>query len=490
MDIASLIGACAVIAATSGFAPHETKTEQVGERTVVWYEHGTDPAWGASRQFTDKFTVARPVSGDRNGAPLLVQLHGRGGGNPNGGILSLYKQCTDTDSVYACPGDFYVLALDSTRDFNVAANKTHDEFWWGGSHKFSGPAKGDIPRIRKGLTSCEKRVLATVKWVIEKYAIDRDRVYLCGNSMGGQGALAIGLPHGDIFAAVNANVPATIWFPVARMGFVKDDGSDDTAFDASKFPDPPVCVDWSGSDDVWSRDHEILYRNMKKHKFSFMGLWGAYGHCGDVSAARGKNPLIERFDWLSVRKNAAYPVFTDASTDDACPWPFSVWKPQVNTWGGWSGEITGATQRQIAAGAKPDGQVNGYFRWENVSDDASGLAMDLFLAPEADLGVAPPEQSVVDVSIRRVQGRKIAPNQKVAWTFGRKKGFVTADAHGLVTVPKLTVTGEKTRLTLSYGGKKAPKGKKDGAKAKAKTKTKAKTPAGKTAPRRSSRPSK
>ena len=113
MDITSLIGACAVIAATSGFAPHETKTEQVGERTVVWYEHGTDPAWGASRQFTDKFTVARPVSGDRNGAPLLVQLHGRGGGKPNGGILSLYKTCTDTDSVYACPGDFYVLALDS-----------------------------------------------------------------------------------------------------------------------------------------------------------------------------------------------------------------------------------------------------------------------------------------------------------------------------------------------------------------------------------------
>ena len=442
MDIASLIGACAVIAATSGFAPHETKTEQVGERTVVWYEHGTDPAWGASRQFTDKFTVARPVSGDRNGAPLLVQLHGRGGGNPNGGILSLYKQCTDTDSVYACPGDFYVLALDSMRDFNVAANKTHDEFWWGGSHKFSGPSKGDVPRIRKGLTSCEKRVLATVEWVIEKYAIDRDRVYLCGNSMGGQGALAIGLPHGDIFAAVNANVPATIWFPVARMGFVKDDGSDDTAFDASKFPDPPVCVDWSGSDDVWSRDHEILYRNMAAHKYFLIGLWGDYGHCGSVSKAKAKNPEVGRFDWLSIRRNAAYPVFTNASTDDALPWPFRNFKPNVNTWGGWAGDILGNSPKEIAAGAKPAGQVNAYFRWENVRDEKKGIVMNLWTD-----GV---DESTADVTLRRVQGVPAKAGRKAKWSFAGKTGTVTADETGHVTIPGLKITSARQKLAVKW----------------------------------------
>ena len=33
------------------------------------------------------------------------------------------------------------------------------------------------------------------------------------------------------------------------------------------------------------------------------------------------NDLINSFDWLSVKKNEAYPVFTDASTNDPLPWP-------------------------------------------------------------------------------------------------------------------------------------------------------------------------
>ena len=38
----------------------------------------------------------------------------------------------------------------------------------------------------------EKRVMDTIKWVLAKYANDPNRVYLCGNSMGGSGTLGIG----------------------------------------------------------------------------------------------------------------------------------------------------------------------------------------------------------------------------------------------------------------------------------------------------------
>jgi len=31
--------------------PKETKTETVGRRSVVWYSHATDPAWGAKRAY-------------------------------------------------------------------------------------------------------------------------------------------------------------------------------------------------------------------------------------------------------------------------------------------------------------------------------------------------------------------------------------------------------------------------------------------------------
>ena len=68
-------------------------------------------------------------------------------------------------------------------------------------------------------TPVEKRVISTVKWVIQKYGIDPDRVYLSGNSMGGNGTLGIGMRHGDVFAAIKANVPAGIEHVSNRMYF-------------------------------------------------------------------------------------------------------------------------------------------------------------------------------------------------------------------------------------------------------------------------------
>lgn len=442
-----------------GICPKETKTQTVGRRSVVWYAHDTDPAWQAQAPYTDLFTVAKPVAGDQEHAPLLVQLHSRGGGKPTGGIQSQVACADIKGSVFEAKDEFYVLALDSMRNFDVGANRTHPEFWWGGCAKFCGPKESDLPRLRKEETSCERRVLDTIEWVVRTFKIDRNRIYLCGNSMGGQGALAIGLPHGEIFAAVNANVPATIWFPAARMDFVDDKGNDNPAFDSAKFADPPFVVDWSGSDDVWSRNHDVLYRNMAKHKYAILGLWGNFGHCGDVAVAREKNPMIERFDWTSIRKNAAYPVFTNASTDDKLPWPFSVWKPNVNTWGGWNGDIKGDSKMEIAVGAKLVGQVNGYFRWENVADVAKGLKMKLFLASADELGgVSVPAEVKVDVSLRRIQAAQIKPGQSVGWTFGSAKGTVTADANGLVTIPGLVITGKKQLLTVIFtGGKSAKK---------------------------------
>ena len=438
---------------TLGIAPKEVKTVTCGRRSQVWYQHAPDPAWGAQGNYTDTFTVGKPVAGDKPGSPLVVQLHSRGGGMPQGGIQALAGAADSTEGVYRVPDDAYALAVDSMRDQNVQANKTNPDFWWGGNPKFCGPSKADVPRLRKGETPCAKRVLDTIEWVVRQYKIDRNRIYLCGNSMGGQGTLAIGLPHGEVFAAIEANVPATVWYPAAAMGFIGDDGNDAADFDPNRFADPPVCVDWSGSDDVWSRDHEIMYRNMAAKKYFYLGLWGDYGHCGSWSAARAKNPLIGRFDYLKVVKNAAYPVFTNASTDDKLPWPFSVWQPKVNNWGGWAGDILADSKKAIAEGAKPVGQVNAFFRWENLRDEARGVTMNLFLAGKDELGgFEPPASATADVSIRRIQAVKIKPGQSVKWKFGKSPSWSTvkADANGLVTIPKLTITATPQKLILKF----------------------------------------
>ena len=268
--------------------------------------------------------------------------------------------------------------------------------------------------------------------------------------MGGQATYAIGLSHGDIFAAVNANVPATVWFAAARLGFVDDDGADIRDWNVSGFAEPPVCVEWSGVDDMWSREREVIIRNLRKRKWSHLVLWGDYGHCGSVAAARKKNDLVEKFDWLAVRRNAAYPVFTEASCDDRLPWPFKTWKPHYGRFSGWKGDIDRA-EMEIAEGANPVGQINGFFRWKNLQDDESGFALELRIASAEELGTVhftPPSAALADVTVRRIQHPALARAKRVAWTFGPQSGVAERDDHGTLTIPNLGLQQSPKMLRL------------------------------------------
>jgi len=181
-----------------------------------------------------------------------------------------------------------------------------------------------------------------------------------------------------------------------------------------------------------------------------IGLRGDYGHCGDVLAAREKNDLVERFDWLSVKKNEAYPAFTNADCDDVLPWPFSVWKPSTAWFSGWSGDITLA-EMKVAEGAKNCGQVNAFFRWRVLSDTDDGLSMELWVASAEELGTrqfSPPEQTVADVTLWRVQSPRLRAARRVAWSFGDASGEASRDSHGALTLPRLRIGRTRTVLTV------------------------------------------
>lgn len=434
-----------------GFSPEKFDSEKSGRRDVEWFRHKGDPAWGGDADFVDRFAVAKPVGGDVLGAPLLVVLHWRGGGFPSGGLNGQIALADQKDRVFSAPDGFYVLMLDSMRNYNVFLNRTHDEYWWGATSRYRGPVREDIPRIMKGETSCEKRVLDSVEWTIRRYGIDRNRVYLCGNSMGGQATYAIGLGHGEVFAAVNANVPATVWFAASRLGFVDCKGDDVVKDDVSRFAEPPVCVEWSGIDDMWSRDRDVIVRGMVRRRWPHIVLWGPFGHCSYVSEARLKNDLVERFDWLSVKKNEAYPVFIGATCNDRLPWPFKIWKPKKAWFSGWADDIESA-EMEIADGAASSGQINAFFRWRNLRDDEEGFEMALYVASAEEIGTrqfAPPASARADVTVRRVQDAKLARAKKVRWTFGYASGTVERDENGTLTIPSVEITRKPEILRLS-----------------------------------------
>lgn len=260
-----------------------------------------------------------------------------------------------------------------------------------------------------------------MKWTIEKYGLDANRVYLSGNSMGGSGTLGIGMRHGDVFAAIKANVPARVEHVSSRMYFPPA-----TVPAGVKIPDPPVCVDYSAQNDNWSKDHDLFAKAMNDRKYSLFMYWGPFGHANNHANIEKVNDLVNSFDWLSVKKNEAYPVFTNASSNDALPWPDDLKSQKA-------------------------GQINAFFRWKNIADSKDAAEMSLFLVKSSDLTTRfeIPKEATADVTLRRLQSLKIAPGQKVKWSFGGASGEVEAEAEGLATVPKLKITSEPATLKIA-----------------------------------------
>ena len=370
------------------------------------YQHDVKGEWGYAKPQKDVFVVVHPKA-ERKNAPLYVVLHSAGHE-----VLSCVK-CTaqvGNHDIYRSPDDFYALYLD------CGANR--GDWWWGGMHAKD---EGLIKKNSGGdPVPVERRVIDTVKWVIKTYAIDPDRVYLSGNSMGGSGTLGICLRHGDVFAAIKANVPAGIEHASHRMYFPPR-----SVPPTLKLPDPPVAVDYSAPNDGWSFGHERFVQAMNDRKYALYFYWGPFGHANNSATILQINDLINSFDWLSVRKNEAYAVFTNATGNSKLPWPDALKE-------------------------KAPGQVNAYFRWKNISDTKDALQISLFLTSPADLKTSfdIPKEASADVSLRRIQNLSLKPGEAVGWSFGATKGEIKVDAEGLLTLPGLKITSTPQTLML------------------------------------------
>lgn len=394
-----LLGAWAnlVCRGADAWTPEKTGERVHDGRTLEVYQHGVKEAWGYAAPHRDTFMVLHPAQ-PRDGAPLYVVLHSAGHD------VHSCVQCTTTPGnhdIYHAPRDFFALYVD------CRANKGD---WWWGIEKYKG---GEV-------SPTEKRVVDTVRWVIGRYGIDPNRVYLCGNSMGGSGTLGIGMRHGDVFAAIKANVPARVEHVSSRMYFPPQ-----TVPAGVALPDPPVAVDYSAPNDHWSAGHDAFAKAMNERKYALFLYWGPFGHENNDAKILKVNDLVHSFDWLNVRRNEAYPAFTDASSNDPLPWPDRL------------------------DDTKP-GQVNAFFRWKTLRDTPEALEMSLFLVGAKDLktSFAIPSKAVADVTPRRLQALRIAPGERVKWSFGAAKGEAVADASGCVTVPRLEITSQPATLSI------------------------------------------
>jgi hypothetical protein len=371
------------------------------------YHHGVRKEWGYASPQQDTFIVVHPKT-EHEHAPLYVVLHSAGHD-----VWSCVK-CTaqvGNHDIYRSPDDFYALYLD------CSANR--GDWWWGGF-----PA-GDANLAKKNAGGepmpVERRVIDCVRWVMATYKIDPERVYLCGNSMGGSGTLGIGIRNGDLFAAIKANVPAGIEHASNRMYFPPL--TPPNGFPAA---DPPLVVDYSAQNDTWSSGHERFVAAMNSHRYALYFYWGPYGHANNSASIKTVNDLIDSFDWLRLKKSDPYAVFTNASCNTALPWPDHL-------------------------DDKAPGQVNAFFRWKNISIAKDKITLALMLVTATEMMTTKftiPAEAKADVSLRRIQAMQVKPAEILHWTFGKASGTITADGNGLITIPGLTITSAPLELDI------------------------------------------
>ena len=140
-----------------------------------------------------------------------------------------------------------------------------------------------------------------------------------------------------------------------------------------------------------------------------------------------------KYPWLSIRKDQAYPAFTDASTDQKYP--------------GFQGK-------------DPDqaGQLNAYFRWKTKTDELTRFEMELSLVDAKELSTkaktfAVPEKSVADVTPRRLQKFKVQADKSYTWRLLEagnvvQAGEVRPNSVGLLTLPRLAITAIPRTVVL------------------------------------------
>ena len=429
-----------------------------------------DSPGNAGRAFHAEVVVPAADSLDgRSRAPVQLILHGL-----NGGPQTMEAD----DRVLILPHD------------------AENTYWWGYGESLPArrPRRGRVPNYS------QRRALHLLEWVLKSEpSADADRVSVTGDSMGGAGAVALGLLFGRHFALVEATAGQTIARNhrprrVAQLSTLW--GSPHANLSTGDLHDP-VGV-WDRLDMVRAlaerpearsqfvfthhgKDDTVIHFGAAVHASKSFGLsfyealqhyrvghyvvWDEGGH-GIVDPTLGAHWWDTGWDRLTdrrsfLRRDLPFPAFSRSAADDDPGDGRGTgrrgWHPERGFSGswfrpgdtGWTGDRAGARNR--------------YLRWDSrrIVDRWNRLELPLFLitgpgapGPNADsppVGdrIEVPRPIRVDVTPRRTQAFLCEPNERIRWRFGARTGVVVAAKDGSVTVPGLEISRVSATLELT-----------------------------------------
>lgn len=438
-------------------APVVTKTETLDGYARLTVSQTTDafldsPGY-AGRTFTAvvlaPLATAKPL-------PVRVGLHGFGGAPQTTGWS----------------GEFRIYPWDPD-----------DTYWWGYGSSLPGaaPTQGEVPEYTA------RRVMHLLAWVLATYpAADADRVYLDGASMGGAGAMTLGLLHARHFCHVRAGYGQAIpknhrpsrlaqlrgLWGAPELGLSDGQGmsmwerGDLTRVlrDVTEARDQFLTLHHAKDDPTIHFGAVVtpstltgatFYAALQAQHVGHLAIWDEGAHVlpdpllGDGWWSTGWDPVFDTTSLL--RRDHAFVAFSAASLDGnpgtgkgngLQPWNAEsgyAGKLEVIGDTGWDGDVAGGINRGL--------------RWDGTRIVDT---LDAFEVPVRVLdgpGDAPPRAGypatgdklgaplpvTVSITPRRTQSFRCRPSERVTWRLGAQSGTATADAAGAVTVSGVSV---------------------------------------------------
>lgn len=382
-------------------------------------------------------------------------------------------------------------------EIRIFPHDSMNSYWWGYSDRLPGgdPSAGAVPPYTL------RRVLHLVSWALRSFPIaDPERVYVEGSSMGGAGAMLLGLLSARHFSWVESSLGQAIArnhrpSRLAQLGMLW--GTPDRNLPGGT-PGPAGIGVWDTQDltrllmDIpESRDQFLflkhgkddptihfgatvmkspltglsLYGALQEERIGHTAVWDEGGHGPEDPVLRGRwwesgwNPIFD--DTAYLRRHLAFPAFSRCSTDR---------NPGSGKGNGrqvWNAESGFAGKLEIAGDTGWDGEIAGVLnrglRWDarKIVDTEDGFQIPLKVLDGP--GGAPPRPGYptlgdrldgslpvrVDVTLRRVQRFQCLVGEGVRWEFGAQRGMVKANGDGSVTVPALELSTEWQTLSLS-----------------------------------------
>jgi len=336
----------------------------------------------------------------------------------------------------------------------AAVNYPPQDWWYGyrNNYEISELKDNDIV-----FNYTERRLMSFINWTQKKWNIDKNLIFVEGQSMGGAGAISFGMKNGDTFCYANSWVGIACWRhstyfrkgerakwgnieQLMNYNGVKFDDWMDLSWWLHEYPkkETPFLSFANGKNDGgigW--DQAVRAVNaLWETKRPFVFLWGMSGH--GQRAKFMMNP-----DMMALDKSI--PAFRSCSLDDGLGTGTKLAEPKkfetregkiLDDW--YDGDSTG--------------QINAYLLWKNVNEEKDKYEITVYLDEKA-----PKSTCIVDMTPRRTKVFKAKPGQKFRWTNSNvynkneiQAGEITADKWGLVTIEKLKVSkaGNRIRITV------------------------------------------